>query len=292
MKSTRLKAMVAGLALGGAMLLSGCSAEEMAALDLSQLPEGLIQDNSVTVNIDGSGYTFDTNDPNSVLAAIDAARAQAAGQPAVPDYSYAGAQTIPVGAEYGNAGYYLPEDYASMGLTEQQAMLEQILRANGVTDETAIRVALSAAGDLSPEGGIRFPGLSIIEDIWARNGVTVEDMHRGYQNAVDGFKSIGINVDFVHFDTGFGTIEELCEAVMGDMSSIPGIIQKATGIDVNQLPGWQSEWQPGTGTIEPIDPAQNQGVNPAGGTGTIQPMQPSQEQVPAQEPEGPTITVL
>lgn len=197
--------LLCGLGLSLSLMLYGCTPEVMTGLDFGRLPEGLVQDDRAI--IEAQAEDFDRT-PEEIIAAIEAARA---------------------GRKAG-----MLEDVGLDALTAD-GDLAGILRQNGM-DETAIQDVMARMGKTF-DGRIPFPGMGVIKSIWAANGVSIEAMHRNYDDMVQSFAKLGINLDIANFDTGFGTVEELCEAILGDMGSIPELLHDGTGMNLGPLPG-------------------------------------------------------
>lgn len=207
--------------------LAGCSGyPDLSDLDLSSL-NGLvveIQDGTMYIN----GTPVDINNEEQILAQI--AQVQIAN-----------------GVEPGT-GFGIPKEDLQRMLLEQAGYvtegqesfegveavddgmsdLERVLRANGASDED-IQRAMGMAGE---DGGLTFPYMSIVKDIWAKNGVTTDGMRRSYNEMVGFFAQHGINADIGSIDTGFGTVGELCETILGGAGNVSDIF---AGMDLGGL---------------------------------------------------------
>lgn len=173
----------------GMSLLCGCSAEDLQGLDLTKISD-FLQDHTVIVNIDGQDIRVD--DTDALLDAIGRGDAVSEQGPA-----------------------QMPDD-------RMEALIDAMREAGAPEGQLAQMQEAAASGRKIP-----FPGMNIVKKIWEKNGITVDGMHEAYDQMVARAESLGINIDIASFDTGFGTVEELCEIILGDIGSIPGLAERA-----------------------------------------------------------------
>ena len=209
MKFRKIGSKIAALSLALLMVLgmTGCSGMGSASFVVTPMGDGsyLVQVNDVQI---------DTSDPDQVMAMI--------GQMQSGNYTYQAPQApAPVSETYGilpggcvvNDPYTPAYDYGNNALAA-------VLRANGAS-EAEILQACGLAQSMEEAGfGYGIPGFNIVKKIWAENGVTPEKMYANYHELVNKLASVGINADFGAYDTGYGTVDELCRAVLTNPAAL------------------------------------------------------------------------